>query len=346
MNPRPLSQRSDFRTLFDRLDGVALWTASRPGEFDYVSDGVKDIWGINADVLRSDISRLMDGVHSEDRDRVLQAIQGAAEDLADASVEHRVVRPDGGIRWVHARIVPMSDEEDQVDLVGVTTDITEQKRREQEWEVLNRIVRHDIRNDMAVILGWAEMLDGYVNPEGEEYLRKILTSGEHVVELTAIARDYVETLTTDGAVAVEPTPLRSSLETELSLQEEALPRAEFQWDDLPDVAVTANGMLGSVFRNLLTNAVRHNDRDDPTVRVTCDVSDNDVVVRVADNGLGIPDDRKEEIFGRGQHSLDSPGTGIGLYLVETLVNQYSGEVWIENNDLTGTTFAVRLQRAD
>ncbi|ESP89761.1 PAS domain S-box [Candidatus Halobonum tyrrellensis G22] len=307
---------------------------------------MEDIWGVDADALRSDVSRLMDGVHSEDRDRVLQAIGGAAEDRTDASVEHRVVRPDGAIRWVHARIVSMSDDGDQIDLVGVTTDITDQKRRQQEWEVLNRIVRHDIRNDMAVILGWAEMLDGYVTPEGEEYLRKILTSGEHVVELTAIARDYVETLSTDGAVAVEPTSLRSVVETELSLQEESFPRAEFQWDDLPDVAVAANGMLGSVFRNLLANAVRHNDHDTPTVRVRCDVSDDDVVVRVADNGPGVPDSRTEEVFGRGQHGLDSSGTGIGLYLVETLVDQYGGEVWIENNDLGGATFAVRLQRAD
>ncbi|WP_235271425.1 HAMP domain-containing sensor histidine kinase [Halorubrum saccharovorum] len=246
------------------------------------------------------------------------------------------------------RQVTLRDDDGEIaEVVGICTDITEQQGREQELELLNRIVRHDIRNDMAVVLGWMELLEDHVDDEGKEYLQKILASGEHVVELTEIAHDYVETVVSNEELAVEPISLRSALTTELSLREESFPQAEFVVDgSIPDVAVAADGMLSSVFRNLLNNAVQHNDKDTPVVEVSCEPRDDGVDVRIADNGPGIPDDKKEFVFGKGERGLGSPGTGIGLYLVQTLVTQYGGEIRIEDNEPTGTVFVVGLPRAE
>jgi signal transduction histidine kinase len=72
-------------------------------------------------------------------------------------------------------------------------------------------------------------------------------------------------------------------------------------------------------------------------------SESAVVIRVADNGPGIPDDQKETVFGKGEKGLDSQGSGIGLYLVQTLVTTYGGSIWIEDNDPEGSVFAVELQ---
>jgi len=233
------------------------------------------------------------------------------------------------------------------EIVGISTDITDQKRREQELELLNRIVRHDIRNDMAVVLGWAEMLEDHVDDEGREYLQKILASGDHVVELTEVAREYVETVVSDEALTVEPVPLGSVLETELSLREESFPEAEFILENSPpDVEVAANSMLSSAFRNLLNNAVQHNDVETPHIEVSCAVRDDEVEVRIADNGPGIPDDHKVTVFGKGQRGLGSPGTGIGLYLVDTLVTEYGGEIWVEDNEPRGAVFVVQLPLAE
>nr|WP_305882660.1 sensor histidine kinase [Haloplanus ruber] len=104
-------------------------------------------------------------------------------------------------------------------------------------------------------------------------------------------------------------------------------------------------MLGSVFRNLLNNAVQHSDRDEPSVTVSASATDDAVTVRVADDGPGIPDDRKERVFGKGEKGIESEGTGLGLYLVYTLVDQYGGEVWIEDNDPCGTVFVLQFERA-
>jgi signal transduction histidine kinase len=191
------------------------------------------------------------------------------------------------------------------------------------------------------------MLEGHVDDEGSEYLRKISNSGEHVVELTENVRDYVQTVVSEDEIQTEPVRICSVLETEVSLREESFPEAEFTMASTPSgVEVLADSMLNSVFQNLLNNAVQHNNADTPRVDVSCAVTEETVTVRVADNGPGIPDKHKEVIFGKGERGLGSEGTGIGLYLVYTLVTQYGGEVWAEDNEPTGTVFVVELPRAD
>jgi len=233
-------------------------------------------------------------------------------------------------------------------------DVTERQRYENELEqvneqleILNRVVRHDIRNDMAVILGWADLLEDSVDDDGQDNLEKILTSGEHIVELTEIARDYVETLTSGEEVEIKPTALRQVLTNEITIRQEAYPGAEITGDgSIPDVDVQANEMLSSVFRNLLNNAVQHNDKDTPVVTVAAEEREDDVRVTVADNGPGIPEMQHETIFGKGERSLESSGTGIGLYLVGTLIDQYGGDVTVEDNEPEGATFTVTLPKAD
>jgi signal transduction histidine kinase len=83
----------------------------------------------------------------------------------------------------------------------------------------------------------------------------------------------------------------------------------------------------------------------PEIDINCEIRGEVVQIRIADNGPGIPDDRKERIFGKGEKGLDSAGTGIGLYLVRTLVNRYGGRVWVEDNDPKGAVFIVELPTA-
>jgi signal transduction histidine kinase len=101
-----------------------------------------------------------------------------------------------------------------------------------------------------------------------------------------------------------------------------------------------------VFKNLLENAVQHNDEGTPEVTVSCIEHPEIVRVKIADNGPGVPDDKKRTVFGKGEKGFDSSGTGIGLYLVATLVEQFGGDVSIEDNDPKGSVFVVELPKAD
>lgn len=259
--------------------------------------------------------------------------------------------PSGSVTYDLA-VHPVHDEDDEVvGLACVSFDVTDRKRYERalerrtaELEALNRLVRHDIRNDMAVILGWAELLADHVDEAGEPSLERILRSGQRVVDLTEAARETIEALVGEGDETVEPTPLRPALLTEVDLAREAFPAATIEIaEPVPDVDVRANEMLGSVFKNVIRNAVSHSDRDQPTVRVSATVDGGALELRVADDGPGVPDDRKAVIFQRGEKGEESTGTGIGLYLVQILLDQYGGDVWVEDNEPRGAVFVVRLE---
>lgn len=222
------------------------------------------------------------------------------------------------------------------------------KRQRDDLRLLNQVTRHDIRNDLQVVGAYAELLDDHVDEQGQEYLDVIKRNTDSAVALTTTVRDLAEVMLRD-----EAEPGRVSLERTLSQQVEeirsAYSEAVFTVEgSLPAVEVRADEMLTSVFRNLLRNAVQHNDKAPPTVAVSATVDEaNDLAeVRIADNGPGIPENQRDDVFGKGEKGLDSPGAGIGLYLVRSLVEIYGGEVWVEDNEPEGTVFVVRLRLAE
>ena len=250
------------------------------------------------------------------------------------------------------RIAPVVVDGEVDQIVGATRDVTEQKAYEQRLEeqrdgleLLNEMVRHDIRNDLQVVASYAELLSTRVDDADREYVERILNNAETAVELTRSARDLAGTML-QTEESVEATPLRRTLLAQIDDIRTSYADAVVSVDgDIPSVTVRANEMLPSVFRNIIKNAIQHNDKADPEVTVTVDVTDEEVSVTVADNGPGIPDSQKDEVFGKGEKGLESEGTGIGLYLVNTLVERYGGRVRVHDNEPDGTIVTVALERA-
>ncbi|WP_277543110.1 PAS domain-containing protein [Haloarcula laminariae] len=259
----------------------------------------------------------------------------------------------GEQRHIRVHKAPLTAEQTGVEgVVGSIEDVTEQRRQEQtlreqtgNLEILNRVTRHDIRNDLQVVLGMAEVLRDHVDEDGKEYLDTMVTKGHHAVDITRQARDLTETML-DSEFGTDRIPLESTLETQIdeirSTYSQAIITVE---GEIPSTAVVADGMLASVFRNILANGIQHNDSAVPQLRVWVQTTGDRVTVHIADNGPGVPDDRKDEIFGRGEKGLESSGTGLGLYLVDTLVDRYGGDVYVTDSD-EGAEFVISLRRAE
>lgn len=274
-------------------------------------------------------------------------------DLTEPEADAVHVDEGGDRRFLSVRTRTLDRHGQHVGWVAILRDVTALQERKHAIEeqnerltLLNQIVRHDIRNDMSVVLGNAHLLESLV--EGEEArtrLETIVRNGEHAVELTETMRELMQTMLEDAS-DLEPVSLAAVLVGEVdsvrTSDDECTLRVS---GDVPDVRVLADEALGTVFRNLLTNGMRHSDAEAPTVTVSATDEGDTVVVAVADDGPGIPPERREEIFGRGNKGLESPGTGIGLYLVEMLVSGYGGDVWVEDNDPRGSVFFVRLPKA-
>ncbi len=224
-------------------------------------------------------------------------------------------------------------------------------------ELLNEMVRHDIRNDLQVIQSHANILGTRIDGEHRDHIEKILANTGSAVALTETARDVSKAmLRTDREP--EPISLRATLEPQLDQVRSAHTDAVVVTDSpVPAISVLADEMLSSVVRNLLNNAILHNDKEIPQVAVSVEERGDRVVVSVADNGPGVPDEQKTEIFGHGEQGLESDGSGIGLYLVDTLVEHYGGRVWVSDHPDsdaasthaidgdTGAVFCVELKCA-
>lgn len=269
--------------------------------------------------------------------------------------EYRVRRADGEVRWVSDSTSELLTDDGELEgYQGGVVDITARKERERrlrrnrdELSVLNQLVRHDIRNDMTVILGWARTMEGHVDEEATDALERVIEASDHVITLTTIARDLVESMMDDSNPSLNPVDVSSVLRTEVEAQRASYPEATFHLpDELPPIQVRANRLLSSLFANLLYNAIQHNDTAEPVVTVSVEDREETVVVSVADDGPGVPDLQKETIFGENERGLESEGTGLGLYLVRVLVDQYEGDVWVEDNDPRGAVFVVELPKAD
>lgn len=206
------------------------------------------------------------------------------------------------------------------------------RKRTEQLEFLNRLLRHDIRNDVSVIKGYAELL---AERDGD--------GTEHIVELTELASEVTGAMEQEGTEAVD---LGGLLEEPLRQARSSFPEATFEVEGtLPrDVRVVGSLILRSAFENLLRNAVQHNDKPHPRVGLSTTVEADAVTVRVADDGPGIDESVRENLFEPGRKARDSSGMGLGLYLVETLVSGVGGEVDVADNDPEGTVFEVRLRR--
>ncbi|WP_256390742.1 PAS domain S-box protein [Natronoarchaeum rubrum] len=216
-----------------------------------------------------------------------------------------------------------------------------------QMEFFNSILRHDVLNAITVIKSRAQFLEAELDGEQLRDVETIVRWSDDVKEIVQRVRTVLETLTGGSGTQLERIDLGDELRAEVERARPTYPDVAFEMEIPTGIDVRANELLGDVLGNVLTNAVEHNDHDDLRVSATVERRDDGVVTRIADNGSGVDDDRKEAIFRRGETGhAKSVGSGFGLFFVDAMVTEYGGDVWVEDNDDGGATFVVRLPDPD
>lgn len=338
-------EREVFRELIERLDKAAYWT-DIDGTIRYVNSGFETQTGYTAAEAVGNTPRLLrSGIHDEQfYDELWNTVLEG--DVWEGQVINQ--RKDGERYTVEQSISPMTNEKGEVvRFLVIAEEVTEVERsrvklKEQRdnLELLNQIVRHDIRNDLQVANSYIELLTETMPRDGQEYLGRVHRAIHDAIDLTTTAGELSEIILSERQR--ETIRLQPMLEEVVAEVQSSYPDAKVTFEPVEyRVLVEGDEMLGSVFRNLIKNAIQHNDKEIADVRVSA-LEDNDsVMIQVADNGPGMPDEYKA-LFNEEEASLIGSGAGLGLFIVQRVITQHDGEVRVADNEPEGTTFTITL----
>jgi PAS domain S-box-containing protein len=346
-----------FRTTFEQ-SAVGMTQVSLDGRFLLVNKKYCDITGYSEDELLgltvADITYPADVVvESEKINRLL------AGELDTFSSDKRYVRKDGSLIWVKLTVALVRDQGKPNYMTGVTEDITQRKRAEEELveakkhaELYVDLMGHDINNLNQVALGYLELAVEMVkDDEVRDIVKKPLDAIQNSSKLIENVRKLQRLKT--GGLKIEAIDVGGLL-VELRDQYLNMPGKDIVIDYSPlgDCYVMANGLLRDVFSNLIGNAIKHSGSSKSVLiglgleRVGDDGREYCRVI-VEDDGPGIPDVQKEKVFERfRKEDAKASGKGLGLYLVKSLVEDFHGTVHVEDRikgDYTqGARFVVML----
>lgn len=330
-------QRSEalFREVAENLDDV-LWVSDpESGDILYVNPEYERVWARSRDALYEDVYSFLEAIHPDDRERVRQLYDEEA--ASGYTEEYRIQQPDGTVRWVSERAMPVMDDAGQVNrVVGISQDITERKLRTQQLAVLNRVLRHNLRNEVTVIRGYAaEILED--SPQRDrELARKITDSTDRMINLADKHRLIADLL--DRKIGWQVVDLAAVIDRRTAEIRDRYPGATLDVTR-PATNVSTVAEIEMVVKELLRNAIEHNHRDRPSVSVTVTVAD-ELVIEVADDGPGIPDIEVESL-GNPEEPLRH-GLGLSLWVIYWITARTGGSLSFRENDPAGTIVRVEL----
>lgn len=272
-------------------------------------------------------------------------------DLDDLDgVDHVEINTAAGRRRLEPRLSTLTDQHGHhLGHAIVLRDVTERTTRQQRLDVLNRVLRHNLRNTMTVVLGHAELMQRRTDdPDLRRSIDTIVRSGNDLIGLSESAQEV------DRSLAIAPFGSDSSLLAPLvdSVIEEVRadhPEAKYRADIPSDLWIPGSGeLVGVALRHLVENAVEHNDGPEPTVDVTAAFRPDEpypLVLTVLDDGPGIPE-AETQVIERGTETPLEHTSRFGLWAVRWVVDRLGGEVNFESRTPTGTAVTLRLPDAD
>ncbi len=245
-------------------------------------------------------------------------------------------------------IRPITDRNGEIQLlVSEGRDVTALKLRERHLRVLHRLLRHNLRNDLNIINGFAETLRSAVeNDTHREYAAEIAATSSALIDMTETAKQLADA-TLDEERTRTAIDVRDILETVVADLRTQYPASSITVSESVDATVAADSRLNTVLEEVIQNAIVHAEDSDPTVEISVSNVDADTVgVRVFDTGPGIPASERTGIFNDEQITQVRHGNGLGLWLASLIVDDYGGDLDYEpRSDGTGSCVTVCLPRA-
>ena len=346
----------------DVLDRESL--EGETGRFQYliehIQDAVVEFELVDNEPIVRGVNRSFVDVFGYDREEILGESLNAfvvptwlkpeADSLDDRTaagkVNYRHVRREtaDGLREFLYRGIPYESE--RTSGFAVYTDLTDTRRKTRQLEVIERVLRHNIRNELNVVVGAVDRLeDELEDGTGEAMVDAIREAAVNLEGLTGEA-------TTIQRVQDEPVPEDVSVDCARLVRSVAdrfrrtHPEAEIEVAVPETLRVAATDRLESTIASLVENAIEHNPTERPRVWLDARSSPERgwVEIGVADDGPEIPEMERQVVTGEAEITQTYHGSGLGLWLVRWTVEKFGGDLSFSSSDAGGNRVQLRLRR--
>jgi len=219
-------------------------------------------------------------------------------------------------------------------------EVEQTRRLNQRLTVINRVLRHNVRNTLALVLGTIDTVAGQLDESGpreklqrcRRSLESLHSTAENALQIEHLQARKVEDVEIELAAVIE--------QTREQIQAEA-PAATIQSDVPPTLTIRAHPLLSVAIRESLQNAITHNDTEGLTVDIDVTQEAGWITITISDNGSGIPVGEVESLNLDEETPLHH-ASGVGLWLVKWIAEASDGRYTIRSPDGEGTTIQLRL----
>jgi PAS domain S-box-containing protein len=321
-----------------------------------ISDEIYRLYGVEPGHGKQTVDEFISMVHPDDRKAMTEKMGVLPKSKTPFEHIYRSVWPDGTVHWLKARgRTVFSQDGSPIEVVGTIQDITREKAVDQAKSEFVSLASHQLRTPLSAINWYTEMLiagdAGELNADQKKFLGEVYAANQRMVDLVNSLLN-VSRLEL-GTFAVEPVEtdfveVAKSVVAELAPQIAAKQmNVETRYDQLPKIMADPK-LVRIIFQNFMTNALKYTpEKGKVLFTLTKDPSGQFVQVVVGDTGYGIPKDQQDKIFSKlfradNVRAKDTEGTGLGLYIIKSIVDEVGGKVSFISEENKGTTFTVLL----
>lgn len=296
------------------------------------------------------MATISERLHPDDRELFNRAYRDVVENAKPVSVELRIVRPDGSVRWLLLRgEVTQKENGKPVKLIGTAQDISEHKKIDELKDEFIGMVSHELRTPLTVLMGAIKVSLSEDLPAQE--LRDLLRDADYGAEaLARLVGNMVELSRFQSGKVI---PSRKKFDIALVLRDMVkrlkmrVPGHKVKLDIQKGLGpVEADPeYLEHVISNLLDNAVKYSPAGSG-VRISLRQDGDFALIGISDLGKGISREDLEKLFQPFERLAESritkPGLGLGLLLCKRIVEIHGGKIWVESTLGKGSTFWFTL----